>query len=556
MPAGRRRWLAALPLVAIVVIAAGLRFWAIDFGRPHPLVRPDEKEILQPSYRFAEGDLNPRYHVYPGLYLYLVWLWGEAGLALRRLEIPTPPYPMTLLRDLQGVPGGANGATLVFGRALSAVGGTATAVVAYVLARRTESRAVAAVAGALVATCYLHVRDSHVCKPDVLLGLFLLPALAASARVLRTPTAAAGAWAGFWIAIATGMKQPGILMLIPLYVANVLGSTATGWRRLLPGAATWAGAVVAAIVFLATSPYLILDASFVWRQMSPAIDSVIAPTGTRQERALLYHITTSFRHGTGIAFELLAAPALVMALLSREPLYRIGGVFALVWLAVIGGSPVHHVRYLTPLVPVLAILVAVLMGRIAARAGRHAAAALALATALVVWEPLGSSIAHDRILAQTDTRVLASQWLAAHAHPGDMVEVLGTRIWPYGEPVIPPNLRSERLPTGARTIPAGTTWVLTHDHVLPFSHVDPEQWAALAPALHLEAEFSPFRDGPAGWFEQADAYYAPFRDFDGVLRPGPVVRIYSVRPGDTRTGPSADASTPGTPSCTSSTRTT
>jgi 4-amino-4-deoxy-L-arabinose transferase-like glycosyltransferase len=555
MPARRRR-LAALPLVAIVLIAGGLRFWAIDFGRPHPLVRPDEKEILQPSFRFAQGDLNPRYHVYPGLYLYLVWLWGEAGLALRRLEIPTPPYPMTLLRDLQGLPGGANGATLVFGRALSAVGGTASAVVVYALARRREGLAVAAVAGALVATCYLHVRDSHVCKPDVLLGLFILPALAACARVMRTPTAAAGAWAGFWIGVATGMKQPGILVLIPLYVANILGSRASGWRRWLPGAPVWAGAAVATTVFLVTSPFLILDAGFVWRQMSPSIDTVLAPTGTRQERALLYHITTSFRHGTGIVFELLAGPAIVMAALAREPLYRMAAVFALVWLAVIGGSPVHHVRYLTPLVPVLALLVAVLMGRIAARAGRRAPLALALATALVVWEPLGSSIAHDRILAETDTRVLANRWLAAHAHPGDVVDIVGTCIWPYGEPVMPPGVRSERLPATMRTL-GGATWVLTHDHVLPFSHVDPEQWVALAPGLRLEAEFSPFLGTDhAGWFEQADAYYAPFRDFDGVVRPGPVIRIYSVRPADTRTGPSADASTPGTPSCTSATRST
>jgi hypothetical protein len=232
-------------------------------------------------------------------------------------------------------------------------------------------------------------------------------------------------------------------------------------------------------------------------------------------------------------------------------------VFALVWLAVIGGSPVHHVRYLTPLLPVLAIFVAVLLGRMAAFAGRRASLALALATALVVWEPLGSSIAHDRILARTDTRVLATQWLAAHAHSGDVVEILGTRIWPYGEPVMPPGLRGERLPTGARTIPAGTTWVLTHDHVLPFSHVDPEQWTALAPGLHLEAEFSPFDGpGPAGWFEQADAYYAPFRDFDGVVRPGPIVRIYSVRDGNTRIGASSDASAPATPCCASSTRNT
>src|SRR5262245_28968352 len=103
----RRRWSRALPVVillAILSVAAGLRFWGLAFGLPHPLARPDEREILLPSWSFARGDLNPRYHVYPGLYLYLVWLWGEAGLAIRRLFLATPPYPTALLKDIAGLP--------------------------------------------------------------------------------------------------------------------------------------------------------------------------------------------------------------------------------------------------------------------------------------------------------------------------------------------------------------------------------------------------------------------------------------------------------------------
>ena len=94
-----RRGLALVPPAALVILAAALRFWALDYGLPHPLTRPDEEVILSPTLYFARGDLNPHYHIYPGLYLYLVWLWGEAGLALRRLVVATPPYPAVLLRD-------------------------------------------------------------------------------------------------------------------------------------------------------------------------------------------------------------------------------------------------------------------------------------------------------------------------------------------------------------------------------------------------------------------------------------------------------------------------
>jgi hypothetical protein len=52
--------------------------------------------------------------------------------------------------------------------------------------------------------------------------------------------------------------------------------------------------------------------------------------------------------------------------------------------------------------------------------------------------------------------------------------------------------------------------------------------ATLAPQLRLLATFSPWTDGPAGAFEREDAYYIPFYDFAGVVRPGPLVRIYAV----------------------------
>jgi hypothetical protein len=51
----------------------------------------------------------------------------------------------------------------------------------------------------------------------------------------------------------------------------------------------------------------------------------------------------------------------------------------------------------------------------------------------------------------------------------------------------------------------------------------------LAPHLRLLAEWTPFAAGPAGGFEDEDAYYVPFSDFAGVLRPGPVVRVYAYQ---------------------------
>lgn len=538
MSSRTRRIAAIASLAALLALAAALRLWAIDFGHPHPLVRPDEKEILEPSFRFASGDFNPKYHVYPGLYLYLVWLWSAGVLLVRGLFTPTPPYPAALLSAFFGMSDGRWTSPIFHGRVLAALVGVATVAAVALVGRRRDGRAVGLVAAALLATCHLHVRDCHSLKAEAFLTFAIVPALAACARLVDEPTARRGLVAGLWIGVATGMKQPGILLLVPLWAAGVLASTRNGLRRLLPSGPVWIGALAAIGLFLATGPYMVLDWPFVWETMSPAIKTVFAPRGEADlmrpvERAWWYHVTTSFRWGTGLLFSLLCVPAIALGGRGREPFFLLATLFTLVWLVTIGVSPVHHVRYLTPILPLLALLVARGVVHAARPLGRFAVPALVAATLAIAAEPLARAIGHDRILAATDTRVLAADWLGGRARPGDRVAVLGTRIWPYGVPTMPRGV--EIVPLGERhgLDPGPARFLVTHEHPLPFSRVEADDLARLRPRLRLETEFSPWEgDVPRGWYESADAYYAPLHDFAGVLRPGPLVRIYSIAPAE------------------------
>ena len=59
-------------LVLVLLLAAALRVWSLDFGLPHTLARPDETEIVPRVLLFFTGDLNPRFFHYPSLYFYVV----------------------------------------------------------------------------------------------------------------------------------------------------------------------------------------------------------------------------------------------------------------------------------------------------------------------------------------------------------------------------------------------------------------------------------------------------------------------------------------------------
>ena len=528
----RRRAYAAAAL-AIIVLAATLRFWALDTGLPHPLTRPDEEVVLAQTKAPASGNYDVQWAIYPSAYIYLTWLWGAVGLRAGRLLGVFPPGGYLTVLDTHPA------RLILVDRVLSAGAGTATVGVVMALARRTFGAPAGLAAGLLLATDFLHVRDSHAVKPDVLFGLGVLVSLWAMGPLARRATARRAAVAGGAIGLTLATKYPAVLLCAPGYLAAVLGSRARGWRRVVPASAVVVG-LVAAAVFLATSPFLVLNAqsrenilyllSTLLPQNVPGVITAAPPT-RRWWEGFAYHALFSLRWGAGLLPTLLFPVAIGWAFWTRRALPLLAAVFALAYYAVLSTSTVNLARYMTPLVPVLALLEAgVLAAAVDRLPRRWATGALAVALALLVAEPLARAVAYDRVAARTDTRLAAMRWMAEHLSVGAQVEVIGTQIWVYGRPEMPPGIVGRHLRPDRDTLRReGIGYVLTHDHVLPFSRVPPDVMAALAPHLRLLVEFDPFTEArDVAVFEPGDAYYVPFHGFRGVRRPGPLIRIYEL----------------------------
>ena len=524
-------------LAALVAGAAWLRFTSLAHGLPLLRGRPDELEVIQATSTFPAWDFNPRFFVYPNFYFYLVFAWIEGLLAARRFVAATPGYATLLQSDVPTL--------ILYGRAFTAAVGTASVLGVYAIARRAAGPATGLVAAALLAGNFLHVRDSHALKPDVLLGMCMLATLWLLSRWAEAPDRRRAIVAGLGVGLAMAIKYNGIFLLIPAYVKNVIGSARRGWRRLVPSASLVGLVAVAAVAVLLACPYLWLDlgrTTFTSWFLAVTVFSTrpggALPAGSSwldvplhfvRTRAFGYHLTVSLWHGFGALATLALAPALIMAFRRREPpFFRMGAIFAVVYYLIVSSAPVHLVRYFTALVPLLAVLLAAFVVRVAESAGRvRTAIAVALTVALAA-QPVASGIAHDRIAGQTDTRVLAAQWMREHLPPNAVAVVLGATLFTYADPELPPGVRraDTNLPVDAYAR-EGVTHVVTHEHAIPFSHLDPQQMARLAPHLRVLQEFSPYADGPAGGFEMEDAFYIPFYDFAGVVRPGPLVRIYA-----------------------------
>ena len=537
-PGATARVLVGGAVVGLVVLAAWLRFTSLAHGLPLLRGRPDELEVIQATTTFPAGDFNPRFFVYPNFYFYVVFGWIELVLAVERLWHATPHYATLLV---SGVP-----TLILYGRALSATVGTASVAIAFAIARRAAGTATALVSAALLAANFLHVRDSHALKPDVILGIAMLATLWRLSRWVEQPDRRRAVVAGIAVGLTMAIKYNGLFLLIPAWVEDVRMSPHRAWRRLVPSASLVTVVAAAAITFLLACPYLVLDLGrttftswflaftvFATRPQAalPAAAGWLAvPLHFVQTRAFGYHLTTSLWHGFGSLATLALPAALVAAARRREPpLFRMAVVFTIAYWLVIGAAPVHLVRYFTALVPIVTLLLGhlvVVLARDLRHAGARATAVAAMTVVLCV-QPLASGMAHDRIAGRTDTRILAADWMRAELPANAVVAVLGATLFTYADPELPLGIR--RAPSGLAAdafAREGVTHVVTHEHQIPFSRLDPAFMARLQPHLRLLAEWSPFTGAATGGFEEEDAFYIPFYDFAGVERPGPLVRVY------------------------------
>jgi hypothetical protein len=241
-----------LGAAALLALAAGLRLWGLDGGLPNVRTRPDEIEVLRETAHPARGELRLEWSIYPNAYVYATWLWGEAGVRLSRAIGPTTGegYAELLARDPARV--------LRLARGLSVAAGVASVALLVRICRRPLGGAAALGAGALLATSFLHVRDSHFVKPEALLGLALVAVLGAMRPLAERATAARGALAGLAVGAAAAAKYPGAVLVLPALLAAAWGSRARGWRR-VANAPALALLASAALFFFATSPQILLD---------------------------------------------------------------------------------------------------------------------------------------------------------------------------------------------------------------------------------------------------------------------------------------------------------
>lgn len=202
-----------LLLVGVLVGSLGLRVWGSGFGLPaYTRYHPDEHALVNRAAAILwSGDWNLHRFNYPPFYAYLqagayslYFLWGAARGQWQQV----PPY--TLPQYYQ------------CGRLLTAMFGTLTVLVVFLVGRRLRSTRTGLLAAALLGGNYLHVIHSHYATFDVMVGFLVTLTLLFSRLIQAEGKAKWYFLAGLFAGLAGATKYNGAVAVVMPLVAHLL----------------------------------------------------------------------------------------------------------------------------------------------------------------------------------------------------------------------------------------------------------------------------------------------------------------------------------------------
>jgi 4-amino-4-deoxy-L-arabinose transferase-like glycosyltransferase len=326
---------------------------------------------------------------------------------------------------------GESGLVLAY-RSVSALFGTATVAVLYLLLRRIAPSGPAPFLGAvLLAVMPLHVWDSHFAVTDVTLTFWMTASVTAAVCAYQRPSRGRFAFAAALAGLATGTKFNGALATVAVALAMLL---ALSERRLrVSQLVAWGAVSVAAALsaLFVASPHVFLKWYTTWKAFQHELSHVRsldygfnlwAPGW--QYRPYVYQFGAAFPFSFGVAlYAALLGGVIYCAVRWRRVLVVPFG-YAAFYLGIMGSWDFVPIRYYLPFEPVLLIAPALALAAgltaPAAAVRRWTGAALAAVLAYTVAFTVSTTARFT-----DDTRLQAQRWLEQRMAEGHDVLTVG-----------------------------------------------------------------------------------------------------------------------------------
>lgn len=412
-------------LTGILLVALGLRLWGSGFGLPaYTHYHPDEHALVDRAAAILwTGDWNLHRFNYPPFYAYvqagayaLYFLKGAAA----GLWSEVPPFTLPNYYQV--------------GRVVTAVVGTLTVLVVYLVGREMARRRTGMLGAALLAGCYLHIIHSHYATFDVMVGFLAALTLLFSVLIVTQGYAAgrpAATWyllAGLCAGMAGATKYNGAVLFVAPLLAHVLTARWgrwgwLDWRLVLAGAGF-------ALGFFGGNPFALGNLP----EFLNGLATVLYHYGTEQPgfegRGNWRWYPTVFLTSADALFVVTGVLGMAGLLCRHWKRGLVLIAFPVVYYIMVSRFVVRFERNMVPVLPFLAVgggwlldAGAVWVARKLHWRARRSYALAAVATLVVIALPLVAGAMFDAALARQDHREVAGDWIEENVEWGSRIAI-------------------------------------------------------------------------------------------------------------------------------------
>ena len=413
----------------MLLVSGSLRFYGLGWGTDRQTgqfhaFHPDERTVVE-NARWVGEDLSRVATPYGNAPLYILWSTARVVGLLGSFD-PFDLHDNATARF-----------TFVLARGISALLGTLTVLVVFLIGRRLGGFHTGLLAAFFLAFAPGHIQQNHYYTVD---GPFTFWATLAVYLMLRMPQDRRRIYLACGVAsgVAAGTRLGGVwlapaFLLAHLWPRDDRKFWQLSWRSLFsPGVGLYVGTTAG--VFLLCEPYLLLDPArfFSSDELLSVMGSVEAVRGGTiyiwtlfdfSTTRYLYQITHLLRYALGLPLEAVSLLAVAWALWSRRRQAWILLAWLVPYYLVIGALVAKPVRYTTPLMAVLAVLGAwvCVEAALGIRSRWHKVPAYALPLLFVGMPTVVHGLSMMRVYHQEDSRIVAARWVHDVIPPGASV---------------------------------------------------------------------------------------------------------------------------------------
>lgn len=372
-----------------------LRLWGVSFGLPY-LYHADEPIVVNHALAFGSGDFNPHFFKIPPLVSYL--LFGCYGFYFLILKVfgfiaNADQFFDLFLRDPSSY---YLLARIIFGTML----GSFAILELHYLVKKHFSQESALISALLLATAFIHVRDSHYIYLDIPLICVLIPAFSVVLGIIKEATWSRYVLFGALCGLAISVKYNGFFIMVPFLFVHLSQYKSLGFKKWFINLLS--AGVSCVFIFILTNPFSIID--------KPTFLKEIVQQGHAESfTGLTHHFMYSLLGGIGPILLIISIFALIWALFRKDRRYGSLAIFMVTYYIVLVFKGQPYDRYVLPIIPFVFILASEFLIYFKNRFRINKIVLTAILAAMVL-PSLYKIILMDKIFSEKDIRTVALEW--------------------------------------------------------------------------------------------------------------------------------------------------